>query len=209
MKKEQTYHPPAPSEPSRGDPDRDFLLHHIDKLEKQLAHAQAQNKKLTIRNAKLETKVEIMETQIQQLNQFNGTVYQIGTQNNYYNPQLTPSVSPTSDVDQSSSVSSNSMLDHPSSPAAANESQILLFKYIHYEVTSESERNEIHKQICNIVHLPKIQLVCDALLELIKARKILSTIDQSAMLAELRRLGLPSDIKGFSDQNFYSYYRTK
>lgn len=85
-----------------------------------------------------------------------------------------------------------------------------LFKYIHYSITSESERLDIHRQICNIVRLPKMQLVCDALLVLMKSQKILTTIDQSAMLTELRRLGLPSaTTPGFSDQNFFSYYRTK
>ena len=29
------------------------------------------------------------------------------------------------------------------------------------------------------------------------------------MLNELHRLGLPTDQKGFSDKNFYSFYRTK
>ena len=54
-----------------------------------------------------------------------------------------------------------------------------------------------------------MQQICDALAELIKDKKVLSTIDQSAMLAELRRLGMPADQPGFSDKNFYSYYRTK
>jgi hypothetical protein len=89
------------------------------------------------------------------------------------------------------------------------DEDIALFKYIHYAVTSEVERLNIHKQICNIVRLPKMQQICEALLDLMKSQKILTTIDQSSMLAELRRLGMPSNIKGFSDQNFYSYYKTK
>ena len=84
-----------------------------------------------------------------------------------------------------------------------------LFKYIHYDIIDEDERLHIHKAVCNIVRLPKMQQICDALAELIKDKKVLSTIDQSAMLAELRRLGMPADQKGFSDQNFYSYYKTK
>jgi hypothetical protein len=87
--------------------------------------------------------------------------------------------------------------------------QIELFKYIHYNITSPEEKLNIHKQICNIVGYPKMQLICDALVELMNSKKILSSIDQSAMLAELHRLGMPSEGKGFSDQNFYSYYRTK
>ncbi len=98
----------------------------------------------------------------------------------------------------------------PNEPEPRQEKDdIALFKYIHYAVTSEVERLNIHKQICNIVRLPKMQQICEALLELMKSQKILTTIDQSSMLAELRRLGMPSNIKGFSDQNFYSYYKTK
>ena len=82
-----------------------------------------------------------------------------------------------------------------------------LFKYIHYEIVDEQERLSIHKQICNIVRLPKMTQICNALNELRKNRKILSTIEQSAMLAELRRLGMPgANRQGFSDQNFYSAY---
>ena len=83
------------------------------------------------------------------------------------------------------------------------------FKYIHYKITEESEQLKVHKMVCNIVRLPKMQQVCDALVELMRQEQILSTIDQTAMLTELRRLGLPSDLKGFSDKNFYSFYRTK
>lgn len=82
-----------------------------------------------------------------------------------------------------------------------------LFKYIHYSITDDEERTRIHKSVCNIVRLPKMQQICGALKELIKDRKVLSTIDQGAMLTELRRLGMPADQPGFSDQNFYSYYK--
>lgn len=112
----------------------------------------------------------------------------------------------------SSSVNPESHSGNPSSSTASDNrpKDIPLFKYIHYSITSESERLDIHRQICNIVRLPKMQLVCDALVVLMKSQKILTTIDQSAMLTELRRLGLPSaTTPGFSDQNFFSYYRTK
>lgn len=82
-----------------------------------------------------------------------------------------------------------------------------LFKYIHYSITDDEERTRIHKSVCNIVRLPKMQQICGALKELIKEKKVLSTIDQGAMLTELRRLGMPADQPGFSDQNFYSYYK--
>ena len=112
----------------------------------------------------------------------------------------------------SSSVNPESHSGNPASSTASDNrpKDEPLFKYIHYSITSESERLDIHRQICNIVRFPKMQLVCGALLVLMKSQKILTTIDQSAMLTELRRLGLPSaTTPGFSDQNFFSYYRTK
>lgn len=82
-----------------------------------------------------------------------------------------------------------------------------LFKYIHYSIIDDDERLRIHKSVCNIVRLPKMQQICCALKELIKEKKVLSTIDQGAMLTELRRVGMPAEQPGFSDQNFYSYYK--
>ena len=99
----------------------------------------------------------------------------------------------------------------PSSPkqTAAN-SQDEPFKYIHYSVVDEKEREYVNKEICNIVQLPKMSQVCDALCSMMKSQKILTTIDRTCMLEELRRLGLPdANTPGFSDQNFYSYYHTK
>jgi len=84
------------------------------------------------------------------------------------------------------------------------------FKYIHYSVVDDKEKDFISKQICNIVSYPKMSQVCDALFELIKDKKILSTIERNCMYEELRRFGLPdSNTQGFSDKNFYSYYHTK
>ena len=99
----------------------------------------------------------------------------------------------------------------PASPkqTAAN-SQDEPFKYIHYSVVDEQEKDIISKQICNIVRYPKMSQVCDALCALMKKEKVLTTIDRTCMLEELRRLGLPdANTPGFSDQNFYSYYHTK
>ena len=88
------------------------------------------------------------------------------------------------------------------------EAQIDLFKYIHVGVTSEQERQNIHKIVGNIVRLPKMKQICDELYLLIRDKKVLSTITPEAMLAELRRMGMPSaDEPGFSDQNFYSNYK--
>ena len=94
----------------------------------------------------------------------------------------------------------------PQTPTPQNECAEDLFRYIHYAVIDDTEKVSIHKQICNIVLYPKMSLVCAALKELKSDKKILSTIEPAAMLAELRRLGLPSDLKGFSDQNFFSSY---
>lgn len=96
-----------------------------------------------------------------------------------------------------------------SSPAATNESQeIEEFKYIHVEVTDPAERTQIHKMMCNIVRLPRMQQVCDELYILMKKRKVLCSINPEAMLRELRRIGLPGENQeGFSQKNFQHYYR--
>ena len=96
------------------------------------------------------------------------------------------------------------------SPSVTSEfnSDIPLFKYIHVAVTDEKEREQIHKMVCNIVRLPKMQQVCDELYKLMKNGKVLCTINPESMLAELRRMGLPAaDKTGFSDANFFHYYR--
>lgn len=82
------------------------------------------------------------------------------------------------------------------------------FKYIHVAVTDDNERLQIHKQVCNIVRLPKMQQICDELYKLMKNKKVLCTINPDSMLVELRRVGLPDgSINGFSDKNFAHYYR--
>lgn len=81
------------------------------------------------------------------------------------------------------------------------------FKYFHYEVTDPDEKLRVHEMVCNIVHQPQMNLVCNSLHELMKNKKILSQIDPQKMLMELRRLGLPDEnTKGFSDKNFYSFF---
>ena len=82
------------------------------------------------------------------------------------------------------------------------------FKYIHYDIDDDKERVRVHKAICHIVKLPKMQHVIDALKELMDNKRIMRTIKQDAMLAELRRLGLPDgSTTGFSDNNFFSAYK--
>jgi len=81
------------------------------------------------------------------------------------------------------------------------------FKYIHYKVTDPKKRSEVSLSVSHIVRLPKMAQVCAALKQLMKEELVLSSIEQSAMLTELRRLGLPDgSTQGFSDQNFYSSY---
>ena len=94
----------------------------------------------------------------------------------------------------------------PQAPTPEDECRGELFKFIHYSVIDDKEKVAIHKQICNIIQYPKISLVIDALKEMKNDKKIVSSIEPAVMLAELRRLGLPSDKKGFSDQNFFSAY---
>lgn len=93
--------------------------------------------------------------------------------------------------------------------AATNELQeIEEFKYIHVEVTDPAERTQIHRMMCNIVRLPRMQQVCEELYKIMKKRKVLCTINPEAMLKELRRLGLPpEEQEGFSQKNFQHYYR--
>lgn len=82
------------------------------------------------------------------------------------------------------------------------------FKYIHYDIDDDKERVRVHKAICHIVKLPKMQQVIDALKELMDNKRIMRMIKQDAMLAELRRLGLPDgSTTGFSDNNFFSAYK--
>ena len=83
-----------------------------------------------------------------------------------------------------------------------------LFKYIHVAVTSDDERLQIHCMVSNIVRLPKMQQVCDELYKLMKKKQVLCSINPESMLAELRRMGLPdAENNGFSDKNFYHYYK--
>ena len=83
-----------------------------------------------------------------------------------------------------------------------------LFKYIHVAVTSDDERLQIHRMVSNIVHLPKMQQVCDELYKLMKSKKVLCSINPDSMLVELRRMGLPdASQEGFSDKNFSHYYK--
>ena len=101
--------------------------------------------------------------------------------------------------------------DSPSSPASPNtttNSQIPEFKYIHVIVTDDAERTKINKMVFHIVRLPRMQLICDELYKLMKHRKVLCSIKPEFMLTELRRIGMQSaDEPGFSDSNFYHYYR--
>ena len=91
-------------------------------------------------------------------------------------------------------------------PTSIQEADI--FKYIHYDIDDDKERVRVHKAICHIVKLPKMQQVIDALKELMDNKRIMRTIKQDAMLAELRRLGLPDgSTTGFSDNNFFSAYK--
>lgn len=97
-------------------------------------------------------------------------------------------------------------------PAEQNSESIPeedLFKHIHYNVIDNAERIRVHKIICNIVRYTKMQQVIDALKELMDNGLILRTVKQDSMLSELRRLGLPDgNTPGFSDNNFFSAYKT-
>lgn len=150
---------------------------------------QAENQQLIAENAQLKCNYRIMEEKYTQINI--GTQNNNCTINNYYG-QSSTTAQPD---DIPSSVSSESNSDEE-------------FKYIHVSVTDEAERAKIHKMMCNIVRLPRIQQVCDELYILMKNRKVLCTINPEAMLKELRRIGLPGEEQdGFSQKNFQHYYR--
>ena len=94
----------------------------------------------------------------------------------------------------------------PQQPFAKPE--IELFRFIHYDITDENERLRVHMAVCNIVKLPKMSMVIEALKDLMDNKRILRTVKQDSMLAELRRLGLPDGTTpGFSDNNFFSAYK--
>ena len=105
-------------------------------------------------------------------------------------------------IEQVENRESNSLQTHDESKPEIPE-----FKYIHYKVTDEKKRSEVSFSVSHIVRLPKMSQVCAALKQLMKDELVLSSIEQGAMLTELRRLGLPDgSVPGFSDQNFYSLY---
>lgn len=110
-------------------------------------------------------------------------------------------------IDKEGTIRIEQVENQQSSAPKTRETKIPEFKYIHYKVTDPNKRAEVHAAVTNIVRLPKISQVCTALKQLMKDEQILSSIDQSAMLAELRRLGLPDASEpGFSDKNFFSLY---
>lgn len=171
--------------------EEDFLID----THTQIAQQQEEIDRLISENIELKYTLTQMEAKLTQIN--------IGTQNNnctqidkQYNITY---ITTTSAAPDCSGTRQTSTPDMP---------QEDLFKYIHVCVTDENERAEIHRTVCNIVRLPKMQLVCKELYKLMKSRKVLCSINPESMLSELRRLGLPSaDVNGFSDKNFYHYYK--
>lgn len=173
--------------------EEDFLLD----THAQIIRQQEEITRLTSENIQLKYTISTMEEKYQQIN--------IGTQNinygtiNKYYGFSQPSSSGAEDI-----ISENLSSNSPESDSG----NIPQFKYIHVAVTDDREREQIHKMMCNIVRLPRMQQVCDELYILMKNRKVLCTINPEAMLKELRRIGLPGeDQEGFSQKNFQHYYR--
>ena len=166
--------------------EEDFLID----THAQIQQLQAENTRLISENITLKYTLTQMEEKYTQIN--------IGTQNNNCTQIGTQYVT---------YVTSSSDFPHKEEEPAYTP-QVDLFKYIHVAVTDEKEREQIHRMVCNIVRLPKMQQVCDELYKLMKDRKVLCSINPDSMLVELRRLGLPgADKTGFSDANFFHYYR--
>lgn len=175
--------------------EEDFLID-VNTLVTRVQEQDKQIAQLTSENVQLKYTITTMEEKYQQINIGTQNV-NYGTVNNYFG------FSPAS-----SSAASDNRPKEDSSFSSDNLSDIPLFKYIHVAVTDDKEREQIHKMVCNIVRLPKMQLVCNELYKLMKDMKVLSKINPDAMLAELRRMGLPNrDVNGFSDKNFYYYYK--
>ena len=172
--------------------EEDFLID-IPALMQRNQQLEYENRQLVTENKELKIKYLNMEEKYQQIN--------IGTQNNnctqIENQYNITYITPTSEEPKWSSSQQASDIPHEH-----------LFKYIHVAVVDEKERADIHHMVCNIVRLPKMQLICDELYKLMKNRKVLCSINPESMLSELRRLGLPSaETNGFSDKNFYHYYK--
>lgn len=176
--------------------EENFLID-VNTLVTRVQEQDKQINRLTSENIQLKYTITTMEEKYQQIN--------IGTQNinygtiNKYYGFSQPSSSSAEDI-----ISENLSSNSPESDSG----NIPQFKYIHVAVTDDREREQIHKMMCNIVRLPRMQQVCDELYILMKKRKVLCTINPEAMLKELRRIGLPGeDQEGFSQKNFQHYYR--
>lgn len=146
-------------------------------------------------------------------NSIMSTIY-IGSVNKYNHQELTINVPAGTDVNQNiRTFFGKEQVAEDVTPAqevvkSDETPDEELFKYIHVAVTDDNERLQIHKQVCNIVRLPKMQQICDELFKLMKNKKVLCTINPDSMLVELRRVGMPSaDTAGFSDPNFFHYYK--
>lgn len=170
--------------------EEDFLID----THTQIQRLTAENERLTSENIQLKYTLTNMENQ--QNSQYNNCVIYMApvysttyNTNNYGSPHI-----------QDAEITE---------PVQESPCETDLFKYIHVSVTDEAERLSIHQTVANIVRLPRMQQICDELYKLMKKSKVLCSITPEAMLAELRRMGLPSaDVNGFSDKNFYHYYKT-
>lgn len=81
-----------------------------------------------------------------------------------------------------------------------------LYKHLHPSIDLKNEGIEIHKAIERLVKNFGVKEICQYLLDMAKAKKILLPEQPSIEYEELKRIGMPHG-DGFSLGNFSKYYK--
>lgn len=82
-----------------------------------------------------------------------------------------------------------------------------LFKYIHPSVTSLEEKQQISKEVQNLVRALPLSEICRYLRQMYKDKRVYLNVRTEAMFDELHRMGMPDETnQGFSQKNFQNYF---
>ena len=82
-----------------------------------------------------------------------------------------------------------------------------LFKYIHPSVTSLEEKQQISKEVQNLVRALPLSEICRYLRQMYKDKRVYLNVRTEAMFDELHRMGMPDESnQGFSQKNFQNYF---
>lgn len=82
-----------------------------------------------------------------------------------------------------------------------------LFKYIHPSVTSLEEKQQISKEVQNLVRALPLSEICRYLRRMYKDKRVYLNVKTDAMFDELHRMGMPDESnQGFSQKNFQNYF---